>query len=69
MARKRPKPKLQLLQTTLKPDLLQRLYASPEYQLHGNFSAALRAILDKYLPPRQGSQEKNAAKSLHSVAG
>jgi len=69
MARKRPKPKLQLLQTTLKPDLLQRLYASPEYQLHGNFSAALRAILDKYLPPRQGSQEENAAESLHSVAG
>ena len=69
MARKRPKPKLQLLQTTLKPDLLQRLYASPEYQLHGNFSAALRAILDKYLPPRQGSQEKNATESLHSVTG
>jgi len=69
MAKKRPKPKQYIVQTWLTRDLLQRLYLSPEYQLLGNKCAALRAILDKYLPPRQRSQEENAAESLHSVAG
>jgi len=60
MAKKKQKPskpKTALLQTNVQSDLEQRFYASPEYQLHRNISAALRAILDRVLPQTVESQE------------
>ena len=38
-----------LIQATLPVSLAKRFYASPEYQLHKNASAALREILNKAL--------------------
>lgn len=48
---KRPKQKInRLIQATLPKSLAKRFYASEEYQLHKNASAALREILNKALP-------------------
>ena len=57
MAKKKHKPKTALLQTNVQSDLERRFKASPEYQLHGNISTALRAILDRVLPQTVESQE------------
>lgn len=56
MAKKKQKRKFALLQTNVHADLEKRFYASPEYQLHRNISAALRAILDRVLPKGGESQ-------------
>lgn len=63
------KKRTHLFQVTLKPDLRRRFLASQEYRVHGNVSAALRAILDKYLPRTPESQAKNGAETANPIAG
>jgi len=50
MAKKEKQKRTLLLQTNIQSGLAERFFTSPEYRLHGNISAALRAILDSHLP-------------------
>lgn len=65
--RKRDKAEQTLLQTTVPPDLAKRFFASRQYHVHGNISAALRAILESVLPQACESQEENPG--LPAMAG
>ena len=65
----RKKIKLTLISTTIKPELARRFFHSPEYDLHENISATLRAILDKVLPECPESQGKNEKNNPRALAG
>lgn len=69
MSKKPQKGKQVLLQIWIKPTLAERFYASREYQVHENISAALRAILDRVLPTLPESQGKNEPEATSAIAG